>query len=121
MDSYRGLRFVGSGMDETRILLSGELKVQDLEAQDLELVGEGYYAMRVQGGEHLELSGVRISGSVYGFTASDLDWISIEGSALTGDDYAAILQSIGSTAVVRSSVSGTLSLGYGAAQSTAMT
>ena len=113
VDSYRGLRFVGSGMDETRILLSGELKVQDLEAQDLELVGEGYYAMRVQGGEHLELSGVRISGSVYGFTASDLDWISIEGSALTGDDYAAILQSIGSTAVVRSSVSGTLSLGYG--------
>lgn len=112
VDSYRGLRLVGSGMDETRITLSGELKVQDLEAQDLELVGEGNYTMVVQGGEHLELSGVRISGSRYGFTASDLDWVSIEGSALTGSDYAGILQSIGSVAVVRSSISGPFSLRY---------
>ncbi|MFT5584984.1 MAG: hypothetical protein ACI9VR_002572, partial [Cognaticolwellia sp.] len=107
-DSLQGLRLVGAGMDQTRIRLEGELRVQDLELQDLELVGAESYAVLVDGGEHLALSRVRISGSRYGVYAANLQWVSVEGSQLSGSERSAYFDGIGTVAVARSSFSQSL-------------
>ena len=110
VDSFLGLRLVGDGMDQTRIVLEGDLKVQDLELQDLELEGGDNYAFFVQNGEHLALSRVRVSGARTGIYADDLDWISIEGSQLSGSDSSVYFSNIGTVVVARSSFEQTLQI-----------
>lgn len=104
---YRGLRIVGDGEEETRLVLNGVLSVQDLELQDLEVVGvAGNYALNVQDGEHLALSGVRVSNAAIAVAAYGLDWVSIEGCALEASSQALNLRSTGSVGVTRSEVQG---------------